>query len=93
MQLNLDTKAKEIIAANSKILKVPEDFESMLNDLKVCGRREYQNLLRIHHKYQNIVRNGKQAQEKKQKEEAKVEEPVDADAELDKQLEATLQRI
>lgn len=63
-KLNLDVKAKEVIAANSKILKVPDDFESMLSDLKVCGRREFQNLLRIHHKYQNIVRNGKQSQEK-----------------------------
>jgi hypothetical protein len=46
------------------VLKVPEDFGVILNDLKLCGRREFQNLLRIHHKYQNIVRNEKNAQEK-----------------------------
>ena len=65
----------------------------MIKDLKVCGRREYANLLRLHHKYQNIIRNEKFAKEKKAKEESKIAEPVDEDAELDKQLEATLLRI
>jgi hypothetical protein len=49
--MNLDPKAKEVLAKNAKILKVPDDFEQILSDLKVLGRREYQNLLRIHHKY------------------------------------------
>lgn len=82
-----------MLEKHSKVLKVPEDFELILSDLKVLGRREYANLLRIHHKYQNIIRNAKQEQDKKAKEESKVAEPEDADAELDKQLEATLLRI
>lgn len=75
------------------MLKVPDDFELILSDLKVLGRREYQNLLRIHHKYQNIIRNAKQDQDRKVREESKIAEPEDPDAELDRQLEATLLRI
>lgn len=86
-------KALEVFAAHPKVLKLPDDFKDMIKDLKVCGRREYANLLRLHHKYQNIIRNEKFAKEKKAKEESKIAEPVDEDAELDKQLEATLLRI
>jgi len=91
--MNLDPKAKQILTSNARLFKLPDDFEVMLQDLKVLGRREYQNLLRIHHKYQNMIKNERLAKEKKDKEENKVIEPVDEDAELDKQLEATLLRI
>ena len=68
----------------------------MLQDIKVLGRREAGILLRMNHKYQNILNDVKIAQNKKTKaleEEAKALESVDEDAELDKQLEATLHRI
>jgi AdoMet-dependent rRNA methyltransferase SPB1 len=93
VQLSLDVKAKEVLAKHPRMLKVPDDFELILSDLKVLGRREYQNLLRIHHKYQNIIRNAKQDQDRKVREESKIAEPEDPDAELDRQLEATLLRI
>jgi hypothetical protein len=93
VQLSLDVKAKEVLAKHPRMLKVPDDFELILSDLKVLGRREYQNLLRIHHKYQNIIRNTKQDQDRKVREESKIAEPEDPDAELDRQLEATLLRI
>lgn len=89
-------RAKEVLAKHAKIFKVPEDFEDMLQDIKVLGRREAGILLRMNHKYQNILNDVKIAQDKKTKaleEEAKALEPVDEDAELDKQLEATLHRI
>lgn len=55
--LTFDSKAKEVLAAHPKVLKLPVDFHDMIKDLKVCGRREFSNLLRLHHKYQNIIRN------------------------------------
>ena len=78
------------------MFKVPEDFEEMLQDIKVLGRREAGILLRMNHKYQNILNDVKVAEDKKTKaleEEAKALEPVDEDALLDQQLEATLHRI
>ena len=55
--MNIDLKAKEALETHAKILKPPADLEEMLKDLKVLGRREYANLLRMHHKYSNITRN------------------------------------
>ena len=78
------------------MFKVPEDFEEMLQDIKVLGRREAGILLRMNHKYQNILNDVKVAEDKKTKaleEEAKALEQVDEDALLDQQLEATLHRI
>jgi hypothetical protein len=89
-------RAKEVLEKHAKIFKVPDDFEDMLQDIKVLGRREAGILLRMNHKYQNILNDVKIAQNKKTKaleEEAKALESVDEDAELDKQLEATLHRI
>ena len=87
-QMNIDPKAKEALETHMKILKPPADLTEMLADLKVIGRREYQNLLRMHHKYQNIVRNTAA------KEESKVAaEELDAEELLDKKLEETMARI
>jgi hypothetical protein len=65
--MNVDAKAKAILESNAKLFKLPEDFDTIVSDLKVLGRREYQNLLRIHHKYQNLVRNENQAKAKQEK--------------------------
>lgn len=62
--MNLDPKAKEILDKNARLFKVPDDFSTILSDLKVLGRREYQNLLRVHHKYQTLLRNEKLSKEK-----------------------------
>lgn len=94
--MNIDTKAKEIMEKHAKMFKPPEDFEEMLGDLKVLGRRECAILLRMHHKYQNVLSDKRHLAEKKVRaieEEAKALIPVDEDAELDKALEATLHRI
>lgn len=86
--MNIDVKAKEMLETHSKVLKPPTDLVETLSDLKVLGRREYANLLRMHHKFQNIVRNSTV------KEESKVAtEEVDEEAALDKQLEETIKRI
>lgn len=95
-KFNIDARAKEVLEKHAKMFKVPEDFEEMLQDIKVLGRREAGILLRMNHKYQNILNDVKVAEDKKTKaleEEAKALEPVDEDALLDQQLEATLHRI
>jgi hypothetical protein len=90
----MDVKSKEVLSKNEKVLKAPVDLEAMVSDLKVLGRREYQHLLRLHHKYQTLLHKTKLEEEKKEKAKEKAEaEPVDADAELDKQLESTILRI
>ena len=40
---------------HDKVMKVPGDLQSMCDDLKVLGRREFQHLIRLRHKYNTIV--------------------------------------
>jgi len=47
-----DKESKKIIEANMKELKPPVDLELIISDIKVVGRREFQLLLRLRHKYQ-----------------------------------------
>lgn len=69
----------------------------MCEDLKVCGKRELYNLLRMRHKYQVIM--DKQVKERKE-EEKKVrlaekgpKDETDEDEKLDRELEDTILRI
>jgi len=57
--LRMDVKSKEILAEKERVLKPPADLEAMVSDLKVLGRREYQHLLRLHHKYQTLLHKAK----------------------------------
>lgn len=46
-----DKKAKQVLTDNAKELKMPKDFENMIDDIKVLGRREFQHLLKLRHRY------------------------------------------
>ena len=49
----LDKKSEDILN-NTKGLKPPADYKEIIADLKVSGRREFQHLLKLRHKYQFI---------------------------------------
>lgn len=46
-----DKEAKQILEDNEKVLKPPKDLPNIIADIKNCGRREMQHLLRLRHKY------------------------------------------
>lgn len=62
--------------------------------MKVCGRREYGLLIKLRHKYQEILK--KEAKKVKEEETAKakeLEEPEDEDDKIDRELDETMKRI
>ena len=64
------------------------------DDLKVCGRREMGQLIRIRHKYQEIVkREAKRIADEEKAKTKQDEEPEDEDAKIDRELEETMLRI
>jgi len=67
-------------------VKIPADLDSILEDLKVCGKNEMSKLLTMRHKYQASV--------KAQNAPAKKEEPeLTAEQQIEKDLEEALERI
>ena len=82
---------------NPKEMKPPTDLQQVCDDLKVCGKRELYNLLKLRHKYQVLL--GKEAKERKDEErKARLEaegprEKESEEAKLDRELEETITRI
>ena len=75
-------------------MKPPSDLDTILEDIKVLGRREFSHLLRLRHKYQLMLTREQHAKDKQAREEAKaLEGPVDDDALIDAELEKTISRI
>ena len=93
----MDLTSAQLMKDNPKELKPPSDLALMCEDLKVCGKRELYNLLRMRHKYQVMM--DKQVKEKKEEEkkarlaEMGPKEETDEDEKLDKELEETIKRI
>ena len=80
-----------------KDLKAPSDLTFMCEDLKVCGRREFQELLKLRYKYQvslerkkMAIKDAKRAEEEANKPEMTQEE---LEALVDKELDNTIKRV
>ena len=75
-------------------MKAPLDFQAICDDLKVCGRREYGLLIRMRHKYQEIIKQAAKKVNDAEKARLKeLEEPEDEDAKIDRELEETMKRM
>ena len=89
----MDDAAKDMI----KDLKAPSDLEFICQDLKVCGRREFQELLKLRYKYVVSIERKKQAikDAKKAEEEANKPEMTQEELEamVDKELDETIKRV
>lgn len=47
----LDKEAVKVLEEHKKALNPPSDLQFMIDDIKNCGRRDMQHLLRLRHKY------------------------------------------
>lgn len=93
-QFHLDNESLLFFKENEKAMKIPADMQLICDDLKVCGRREMGLLIRIRHKYQEILkREVKRVAEEERAKAKELEEPEDEDAKIDRELEETMQRM
>jgi len=77
-----------------KAMKIPVDLQLICDDLKVCGRREMSILIKLRHKYQEVIKKQNKAvtdEAKAEKDAAK--EPEDEDDRIDRELEETMKRM
>ena len=78
-------------------MKPPSDLDTICDDLKVCGKRELYNLLKVRHKYQTIMKKEavdlRRVERKARLEAEGPREEEDEDAKLDRELEQTIKRI
>lgn len=92
----LSTFNKFTLSAESleaiKDIKYAKDLEGMCSDLKVCGRREFSELLKLRYKY-NVEkeRAAKEAKASQKVEREKTQE--DLEEELDRELDETIRRV
>jgi len=45
----------------NKEMKPPADLQAICDDIKVCGRREMSLLIRMRHKFQELLKKAKKA--------------------------------
>jgi len=91
-KFTISEEAKEAIKGQ----KVPGDLDSICSDLKVCGRREFSELLKLRLKYvHNIEKANKEEKEKNWQANHPVVEKTQEqlEAEVDKELEDTIARV
>jgi len=75
-------------------MKPPADLQIICDDVKVCGRREMGLLIRMRHKFQDLLKKAKRAVKDAEIAKAKeLEGPEDEDAKIDRELEETMKRI
>jgi len=55
--------------------KLPSDLESICSDLKVCGRREFSDLLKLRLKYTSVIDNNNKLEKEKKREEIEANRP------------------
>lgn len=87
----IDEKAKEMI----KDLKPPADLEIICQDLKVCGRKELSDMLKLRYKY-NVALERKRKEAKQAAREAEGEKELtqeQLEKMVDRELEETLKRV
>jgi hypothetical protein len=88
----MDKEATRVFEEHKKALKPPVDLPNMIGDIKNCGRRDMQHLLRLRHKYKIVMHGIDQAAKeaarpvKEDKPLTEAEEEAELDKELDKQL-------
>jgi hypothetical protein len=88
----MDKEATLILEEHASKLKPPKDLPFMIGDIKNCGRRDMQHLLRLRHKYKILMHTIDQAAKdaarpaKEEKVLTEAEEEAELDKELDKQL-------
>jgi len=95
-KFNIDLKTTQLIKDHPKDMRPPSDLDTICEDLKVCGKRELYNLLKLRHKFQVIAKGkAKDARdvERKAYRAANPRPEEDEDAKLDRQLEETIARI
>ena len=92
LQFIMDKEATLILEEHANKLKPPKDLPFMIGDIKNCGRRDMQHLLRLRHKYKILMHTIDQAAKdaarpaKEEKVLTEAEEEAELDKELDKQL-------
>ena len=71
---------------------MPKDLDSICEDLKTCGRREFSELLKIRHKYNIKLQNEAKGPEKSAEavEELTLEQ---LKAQVDRELEQTIRQV
>ena len=76
--------------------KLPRDLEGMCADVKVCGRKELSDLLKLRYNHQTGIEKVNKAEKQKKWEEdhpAVEKTQEELEAEVDKELEATIARV
>ena len=51
----MDNEAAQFFK-DHKAMKIPVDLQLICDDLKVCGRREMSILIKLRHKYQEVIK-------------------------------------
>lgn len=87
----IDESAQKVLSE----LKRPKDLEIMVQDLKVCGRREYAELLKLKHLYNMSIEKKKQEINQAKRDAMPVVEKTqeELEAEVDRELEETIQKV
>lgn len=87
----IDESAQKVLSE----LKHPKDLEIMVQDLKVCGRREYAELLKLKHLYNMSIEKKKQEINQAKRDAMPVVEKTqeELEAEVDRELEETIQKV
>ena len=77
-----------------KNIKAPKELDIICQDLKVCGRREFSDLLKLRYKY-NVEKDRQKKALKAQEEDENNEELTNEQLEqlVDKELDDTLKRV
>ena len=83
----------EARTALDKIQKLPSDLEEMCKDIKVCGRRELSELLKIRYKYNNILEAEAKAIKEANRPAPAEKTQDDLQAEVDRELQETIDRV
>lgn len=74
-----------------KGIKLPKDLDSICEDLKTCGRREFSELLKVRHKYH--IRISNEGKDQKEAEPAPELTQEQLEAQVDRELEQTLRQV
>lgn len=64
-KFNITPECRELL----KNVKLPKDIDTMCEDLKICGRKEFSDLLKLRHRYIADIENRNKEEKQKLKEE------------------------
>jgi len=94
---NIFTIGPEAQAAIDKVMKGKIDFKTICDDLKVCGRKEFSDLLRLRLLFNASISNENRIANEKKRADIEAAKPPkteeELEAEVDKELEQTMQKF